>query len=91
MRRHKTIAQIAKEHLIDAIASKVSHIIRIPGGGKVLHPGTKEEANEHQRIIDARGAFVQQYIKEKGWSESFADLSIDQIMEIRTQEGWKNP
>jgi hypothetical protein len=31
------------------------------------------------------------YCRTKGWPEDAAKLSIEQIMEIRAQEGWKNP
>lgn len=58
---------------------------------KAFNFGTKEEADKEQQILNARHAFSMQYMKEKGWGEDFTQLSIQQIMEIRSQEGWKNP
>jgi aminoglycoside phosphotransferase (APT) family kinase protein len=37
----------------------------------------------------ARKAFIAQYCKGKGWDAD--DLTITQVLEIRAQEGWKNP
>jgi len=53
--------------------------------------GTKSEADKTQSLLDARYTFVQQYCREHGWSERTEDLSLNQIMEIRQQDGWKNP
>lgn len=69
--------------------------IKIPGMGSVMHPGTEEEADEHEKLLKARAAFVAKYCKEKGWplpdEPGFEQLSWDNIMEVRAQEGWKNP
>lgn len=67
------------------------NVINIPYGLKVVHFGTDKEAAEHQRVLYARGAFAEKYMKEKGWGENFTDLSIKQIMEIREQKEWKRP
>lgn len=65
--------------------------IDLPGGGTAIHLGGSEETALAQRLINARHAFVIAYCKSKGWSEVAKELSFDQIMEIREQEGWKNP
>ena len=68
------------------------NIIENPLGlGHIVHMGSKEEAGEHQRVLNARGEFAKKYAKENGWGEDLEQLSMQQIMEIRKQEGWKNP
>jgi hypothetical protein len=42
-----------------------------------------------ETMLTGRDVFVEQYCKEKGWDRE--NISIDQLMEIRAQEGWKNP
>lgn len=42
-------------------------------------------------IVQARLAFFKEYAREKGWPEAVADLTFQQILEIREQPGWKNP
>jgi hypothetical protein len=69
----------------------VSNRIDLPGGGVALHLGPKEEVPEMQRIINARYDFSITFCRSKGWSEELEELSIEQILEIRQQEGWKNP
>lgn len=44
---------------------------------------------EQTRVLKGRDAFVDDYCREKGWQKD--DLGFEQIMEIRKQEGWKNP
>lgn len=44
---------------------------------------------ETKKIILARDAFIDKYCAEKGWTK--AQLTIQQILEIRAQDGWKNP
>lgn len=53
------------------------------GGFKVVGPSSVVE------IFKKRDDFVQKYCLEKGWK--FSELTLDQILEIRKQEGWKNP
>lgn len=36
--------------------------------------------------IFKRLKFVEEYCKERGWD--MADLSIDQVLEVRKQQGW---
>ena len=44
-----------------------------------------------EELIMARLLFAKEYCEEKGWDTSTIKLNIDQITEIRKQEGWKNP
>jgi hypothetical protein len=46
-------------------------------------------AERLERILEARGKFVMLYAKEKQWD--IENLTMEQILEIRKQEGWKNP
>jgi hypothetical protein len=43
-----------------------------------------------KQVLLARKAFTEQYCKEKGWPAP-RDLTIKQVLEIRSQEKWKNP
>ena len=44
--------------------------------------------NEIEEVFfRSRDAFVNKYCKEKGWDRQ--SLTIEQILEIRSQEGWK--
>lgn len=45
--------------------------------------------NELQQIIERRNRVVEAYCKKMGWSSDPAKLSIDQLMEIRSQKEWK--
>ncbi len=68
------------------------NIIDLPfDGGQAIHFGNKEEGTEHQRVIDARATFSLQYMKEKDWGDNLEQLTIPQIMEIRSQKEWINP
>ncbi len=40
-------------------------------------------------ILDARAKFVLEHCRIMQWD--VANLSLKQILEIRKQEGWKNP
>jgi len=46
----------------------------------------QEQANE---IIKRRHEIVLAYCKEKGWEADPAKMTIEQIMEIRSQQNWK--
>lgn len=50
-----------------------------------------ESADEAARIVAARDRFWKAYAKERGWPLDPVKLSIDQILEIRKQPGWKDP
>ena len=66
--------------------------IKLPNGiGTVIVNGTDAENTEVERVIHARHAFATSYCTEKGWPTDATKLSIDQIMEIRAQPGWKTP
>lgn len=52
--------------------------------GVVVSGGKPEVLN----IIKLRDAFIADYCKAKGWT---GPLAISQILEIRSQDGWKNP
>ena len=43
-----------------------------------------------QEIINRRHEIVFNYRKEKGWSADPSEMTIDQIMEIRSQQNWKD-
>lgn len=65
--------------------------VNLPGGGTVFHIGSEEETEHVQKIVEGRHAFAIAYCKLKGWPEDPEKLTIAQIMEIRDQDGWKNP
>ena len=44
---------------------------------------------ETEKVLLARDAFIDKYCAEKGWTK--ATLTMQQILEIRAQDGWKNP
>lgn len=56
------------------------------------HAGTDEEAERHQKMINARHEFILAYCREKGWPvPGDTVLPVAQILEIRKQPGWQNP
>lgn len=65
--------------------------LKLPGGGTVLLSGSLEEITEQERVIFARHQFSVDYCRARGWPEDVASLKLGQILEIRKQEGWKNP
>jgi hypothetical protein len=66
--------------------------IKLPGGlGTAFFPGTEKQAAREQKLINARHEFTLAYMKEKGWGEDPAGLSIYQLLEIRAQPGWQDP
>lgn len=66
--------------------------LKLPGGaGTVLLTGSPQENAEAERVLMARYKFTVDYCKARGWPEDGAKLSIEQILEIRDQPGWKNP
>ena len=62
--------------------------IKAPNGMNLFVPGGPDKATAVEKLRHARHAFILAYTKTKGWS---GDLSMEQILEIRRQEGWKNP
>jgi hypothetical protein len=67
--------------------------LHLPTGLSVILPtGTSDkEAEAHQSFLEARYRFAMEYATRKGWPTNIDDLSFEQIMEIRTQPGWKTP
>lgn len=61
------------------------------GAGSVIHTGSDAQADEHDRIIKARAAFTVAYATERGWPTDPAQMTFEQIFEIRDQDGWKKP
>ena len=62
-----------------------SKVISLGNGSIQAHGLTWDLAE----TLQARDAFVSAYCKEKGWDRS--NLTIEQIMVIRSQDGWKTP
>ena len=46
--------------------------------------------SQTEEIIKRRHEIAIAYCNEKGWSTNPQELSFDQILEIRSQEKWKN-
>lgn len=70
--------------------------LKIRGLGSVLHTGTEEEFEEQKKLLNARVDFVAKYCQERGWpvpgEPGFEErITMEQVMEIRSQPGWKNP
>lgn len=57
----------------------------ISAGGLNINNASQSAEN----IIIGRDAFVTEYCAAKGWDRN--ELTIEQIMQIRQQDGWKNP
>jgi hypothetical protein len=66
--------------------------LTLPDGTEVTHNMDDADAAEAQRIVNGRHAFAVAYCMSKAWPyENLGKLSIEQILEIRAQDGWKNP
>lgn len=66
--------------------------VKLPGGvGSVVLTGDDAQNAETVRIIEARYAFGVAFCEKMGWPTDFAKLSIEQILEVRSQPGWKTP
>lgn len=61
------------------------------GAGGVFLFGTEAEIAEQERVLYGRHAFMVGYCSSRGWPTDGAQLSIEQVLEIRSQDGWKNP
>ena len=48
-------------------------------------------STDQEACLQARGVFFKEYCKNKGWPIDANKLTIDQILEIRKQDSWKNP
>ena len=47
------------------------------------------EIEQEIAVLSARMRFAQEYSAAKGWN--FANLKVEQMLEIRDQEGWRTP
>ncbi len=66
--------------------------VRLPTGDEVeLLNATPEDAEKHRAFMNARFRFAMQYAAQKGWPEIASQLTIKQILEIRSQPGWETP
>jgi len=65
--------------------------VKLPFGMKAFHVGSDEEARRIEDLARKRVAFATDYMVEKGWGTNPDLLSIEQILEIRAQPGWKEP
>lgn len=59
--------------------------------GPAIHIGTEAEAKQVESLLEKRHRFVISYCESKGWPTELTQLSIDQILEIRSKSGWQNP
>jgi hypothetical protein len=67
-------------------------IIELPGNlGSVVVRGTQADADKTKAVLEARHAFALKYCQDHGWPTELGNLSIEQILQIRSQEGWKTP
>ena len=53
-------------------------------GGLNIYDATEEA----KRVLQSRDEFIKNYCQEKGWDRD--NLSFEQTLEIRKQEGWKH-
>jgi hypothetical protein len=65
-------------------------VVKLPGNlGVAITTGSQADANDLKAKLEGRHAFVQKYCQEQGWDSS--NLSMQQVLQIRKQEGWKDP
>ena len=57
--------------------------------GRMSRPAVVGVTQEQVEQLEARGVFSAAFSMEHGWDVN--NLSFDQILEIRAQDGWKNP
>lgn len=55
------------------------------GGGFAVYGASDEQV----RVLRAREKFAKEYCAAKGWD--FNNVTMPQMLEIRSQPGWKNP
>lgn len=66
-------------------------VVKLPLGETVIAMGSDARIAKQQRTINRRWAFVKKYLAKKGWDANrIEDLSINQLLEIRSQPEWKN-
>lgn len=68
---------------------EASRKVQLPNG--MVAFDMSDDPKGAQRTINARHEFMVAYCTEKGWPTNPEDLSLEQIMEVRSQEGWKVP
>jgi len=49
------------------------------------------KTDAEKEFFKNRAAFAMEYCEKQGWPPNPAELEISQILEIRDQDGWKNP
>lgn len=69
----------------------MSNVVKIPGTDQAFVVlGSEKAADTIRSVIEQRQAFNESYMASRGWGTRVEDLTIDQILEIRSQPGWKN-
>lgn len=58
--------------------------IQLPGG--IVAVGVNDQ---QVKVLTGRQAFVEKYCKDRGWD--MLNLTIEQLLEVRAQPGWKEP
>ncbi len=65
-----------------------NYTAKMPNGMTVFCPSG--DADEHQEMINRRDKVVRAYCQKQGWPTDATQLSIDQILQIRATDEWKN-
>jgi hypothetical protein len=55
-----------------------------------MRQAAEREERQCMSNLEARAAFVSEYCRAKGWPEDPDALTMQQVYEIRAQDGWKN-
>ena len=63
-------------------------VITLPDGSTAID--FSSDPGAVQRKIASRHEFSMDYCRRHGWPEDPTKLSISQIMEIRSEQGWKD-
>ena len=58
--------------------------VQLPGGLTVVWVSDRDA-----KILNGRRVFVEKYCGDRGWD--MLNLTIEQLLEVRNQPGWKNP
>lgn len=65
--------------------------VKLPFGMRAFTLCSDEEARGFEELARKRAEFALAYMKEKGWGSNVNTISIEELMEIREQSGWKKP
>jgi hypothetical protein len=65
--------------------------VKLPFGLRTFTLCSDEEALAFAELARKRAEFALAYMKEKGWGSNPDTISIEELMEIRDQPGWKDP